>query len=197
MLQFNRTFQQEDRHMEKLKVQDLMVPTDRFPKISDSATFYQALSALEAVQEKFLSGQSEQRILLVENKEGKIVGKISPIDLFVGLETNYSRVNAEETVKRFGLSYIWRSMQKDYNLWENPFKDLCRKASDVQVKRFLKTPTAGQSVQAQDTLAKCFHLFVMNRHDTLFVFEGDEMVGLLRFSDVYQKVSQTMEDCGL
>ncbi|MGD8543364.1 MAG: hypothetical protein PVI39_13795, partial [Desulfobacteraceae bacterium] len=134
-----------------MKVQDLMVPVDKFPKISDSATFYEALAALETAQERFLVGKAEQRILLVENKDGRIVGKISPIDLFVGLETNYSRVNAEETVNRFGLSYVWKSMQKDYNLWENPFKDLCRKASDVQIKNFLKTPTEGQSVRTQDT----------------------------------------------
>jgi predicted transcriptional regulator len=183
--------------VEKMKVKDLMVPADKFPKISDQATFYEALAALEAAQEKFLSGESQQRILLVENQDGKIVGKISPIDLFVGLETNYSRVNAEETINRFGLSYVWKSMQKDYNLWENPFKDLCRKASDVQIKNFLKTPTEGQSVRTQDTLAKCFHLFVMNRHDSLFVFEGGEIVGLLRFTDVYNKVSQTMKACGL
>jgi multisubunit Na+/H+ antiporter MnhG subunit len=37
----------------------------------------------------------------------------------------------------------------------------------------------------------------MNRHDSLFVFEGDEIVGLLRFTDVYNKVSQTMKACGL
>jgi predicted transcriptional regulator len=88
-------------------------------------------------------------------------------------------------------------MQKDYNLWENPFKDLCRKATGVKIKDFLKPPTEGQSVRTQDTLAKCFHLFVMNRHDSLFVYEGDKIVGLLRFSDVYKKVSQTMKECGL
>lgn len=188
-------FYEEDRHMEKMKVRDLMVPAAKFPKISDSATFYEAVSALESAQEKFLSGKSEQRILLVKNEAGKVVGKISPIDLFRGLETSYSRVNAEETVRRFGLSYIWKSMQKDYSLWESPFKDLCRKANGIHIKDFIKGPAEGQSVDTEDTLDKCFHLFVMNRHDTLFVFEGDEIVGLLRFSDVYRKVSQAMKEC--
>lgn len=183
--------------MEKMKVLDLMVAADGFPKITDRATFYEALSALETAQEKFLSGKSEQRILLVEDDKGKIIGKLSPIDLFRGLETNYGRVNAEQTVGRFGLAYIWKSMQKDYQLWENPFKDLCRKARNVQVKDFIKTPSEGQSIGAQDNLAKCFHLFVMNRHDALFVFENNQIVGLLRFSDVYKKASQTMKACGV
>ncbi|RPJ12936.1 MAG: hypothetical protein EHM37_08220, partial [Deltaproteobacteria bacterium] len=78
--------------MEKMKMRDLMVPVEKFPKISDRASFYEALSALERAQETFLAGKSEQRILLVENEEGKVIGKLSPIDLLRGLERNYGRV---------------------------------------------------------------------------------------------------------
>jgi hypothetical protein len=183
--------------MEKMKVRDLMVTAARFPKISDRATFYEAIRALERAQEQYLSGKAEQRILLVENEQGKVVAKISPVDLMRGLETNYNRINTGETVKRFGLSYIWKSMQKDYGLWEDPFKDLCRKASEVQIKNFIQPPQEGQIVGPDDALAKCFHLFIMNRHDTLLVVQGDKIIGLLRFSDVYKKVSQTMKECAL
>jgi len=117
--------------MEKLTVRDLMVPTDKFPKISESAGFYEAFVALETAQEKYLSGKSEQRILLVEDEAGKIIGKLSPIDLLRGLETNYSRLDAEKTLTHFGLPHIWKSIQEDYHLWESPFKDLCRKAEEV------------------------------------------------------------------
>jgi hypothetical protein len=54
--------------MENLTVRDLMVPADKFPKISERASFYEALAALESAQDKYLSGKSEQRILLVENE---------------------------------------------------------------------------------------------------------------------------------
>lgn len=72
--------------MEKMKVRDLMVSTDKFPKISETATLFEALSALEKAQKAFLSGESQQRILLVENEKKQVIGKISPIDLFKGLE---------------------------------------------------------------------------------------------------------------
>jgi hypothetical protein len=36
---------------------------------------------------------------------------------------------------------------------------------------------------------------VVNRHDTLFVMEKNEFIGMLRFSDVYTKVAQTMKEC--
>jgi len=190
-------FDEKENSMEKMKVRDLMVLVDRFPKISCQATFYEALNALESAQKKYLSGESEQRILLVEDEEGKVMGKLSPIDLLRGLETNYNRVDAEKVLTRYGLGYMWKSMQKDYNLWENPFKDLCRKAGEVHLKDFIKAPSEGQSVSAVDSLVKCFHLFVMNRHDALFVLEGDKIIGLLTFSDVYEKASGTMKECGI
>jgi Mg2+/Co2+ transporter CorC len=194
----NPIFIKKENDMEKMKVRDLMVPVDQFPRISHSASFFDAVTALEVAQEKYLSGKSAQRILLVEDDQGMIIDKISPIDLLRGLETNYNRVDAEKCLSRFGLSYIWRSMQDDYQLWENPFKDLCRKAQEVQVKDIIKGVSKGQSVRADDNLAKCFHLFVMNRHDSLFVVEGDEMIiGLLRFSDVYRKSSMIMKECGI
>ena len=181
--------------MENLKVHDLMVPIDKFPKISSTARFYEALAILETAQKKYLAGEAEQRIVMVEDEEGNIIGKISPIDLLRGLETNYNRVNTKKVLSRFDLSFVWESLKKDYRLWENPFKDLCRKAEDVRVKDFIKPPSEEQSVGVADSMPKCFHLFVMNRHDALFVFDNDRIVGLLRFSDVYKEVSKTMNAC--
>lgn len=181
--------------MEKMKVKDLMVPADQFPKIADTASLYDALSALETAQEDFLSGKSLQRIILVENGKKQIIGKISPIDLFKGLERKYNQVNVEDTLDKFGLKYIWSTMRKEYNLWESPFKDLCRKAGDVHIKDFVNIPNEGQTVDSNDTLSKCFHLFVVNRHDTLFVMEKNQFIGMLRFTDVYKEVARTMKEC--
>lgn len=182
--------------MEKLKVRDLMTPVGEFPQLAAGATFYEALQALEEAQRSYLAGESKQRILLVTDPTGRIIGKISPIDLLRGLETNYQRVDAEKILRRFGLNYVWEAVQKEYQLWENPFRELCRKAAGVHVGDFIQ-PSAEQSVRTDDNLAKCFHLFVMNRHAALFVVEGTEIVGLLRFTDVFEKVSQTMKTCGL
>jgi hypothetical protein len=35
----------------------------------------------------------------------------------------------------------------------------------------------------------------VNRHDTLFVMDNKKFIGMLRFSDVYKEVSQTMKEC--
>ena len=187
---------EEADQMEKVKVRELMVPSASFPKISDRATLYETLLALESAQEKFLAGKAEQRILLVEDDKGRVAGKISPLDLLRGLETNYARMQPEEAVSQFGFDYIWKSMRSDLHLWEDPFRDLCRKADTIRVRDFTRIPDKGHLVTQDDRLAKCFHLFVMTRHDSLFVVENDEIIGMLRFSDVYRLASRTIRECG-
>lgn len=184
--------------MEKMKVRELMVPIDQFPRISKTASFYDALLALEDAQEKYLSGESEQRILLVEDENGKVIAKISPIDLIRGLEPKFDEAEAEKNFTRFGVGFAIKSMRQQYRLWQTPFADLCRKARDVKIKDFITDASPeDQSVKTDDSLTKAFDWFVLGRHDSLFVYEGDEIAGLLRFSDVYKKVSKTMKECGL
>lgn len=183
--------------MEKMKVRELLTPVDRFPKISDTATFYEALQALEDAQEKYLSGKSGQRILLVEDAAGRVVGKISPVDLIRGLERKYDDVEVEKTITRFGVGYARKSMQDEYRLWQTPFTDLCRKAANIRIKDFIRITEEGQTVGIDDPLARAFDAFVMGRHDSLFVLEDKKIVGLLRFSDVYKKMAETMKACGI
>jgi hypothetical protein len=184
--------------MEKMKMRELMVPIDRFPKISHEDAFYDALLKLEDSQKKYLKGENEQRILLVEDEDGKVVGKISPIDLIRGLEPNYDKAEVREDLTRFGVGYTLKSRREEYRLWQTPFSDLCRKAREVKIKDFLtKASIEEQSVHIDDSLAKAFDWFVMGRHDSLFVFDGQELVGILRFSDVYKNISITMKECGL
>jgi hypothetical protein len=183
--------------MEKMKVRELMTPISRFPRIADTAPFYEALQALEAAQENYLSGKSPQRILLVEDAGGNIVGKLSPIDLIRGLEPKYDDVEMEKTSARFGVGYVRKSMQDEYRLWKTPFQDLCRKAADVRIKDFVRSAEERQSINIDDPLARAFDCFVMGRHDSLFIVENKKIVGLLRFSDVYNKMAEIMRACGL
>ena len=52
-------------------------------------------------------------------------------------------------------------------------------------------------VRTDDSMDKAFHLFVVGRHDSLFVTEGEAVVGVIRFSDVYREIVHTMTECSL
>jgi hypothetical protein len=181
--------------MEDMKIEEMMVPADRFPRISEQATFSEALLALEKAQEAFLAGNASQRILLVENANGEAIGKISPMDVVRGLEPNYEKLDHPETLARFGVSYSVEAMKAEYRLWQKPFDHLCRKAAGVKVRDFATLPAENHSVVPGDSMDKAFHAFVLFRHDSLFVVENKRIVGLLRFSDVYRKIFEAAKAC--
>jgi hypothetical protein len=178
-----------------MSIRESMSPTDEFPRISDQATFFEAVLAMDEAQEAFLSGRAKQRILLVEDAQGMVTGKITPMDVLRGLEPKYDKIEESNIISRFGLGYAVDSMKEEYRLWQKPLSDLCQKAQTMKVKDFQNTPSPDHTVGADDTMDNALHLFVLARHDALFVEENGRIIGLLRFSDVYKAVSRTLKAC--
>jgi CBS domain-containing protein len=67
----------------------------------------------------------------------------------------------------------------------------------VKIESFIKLPTPDHMVRADDSMDKAFHLFVLGRHDSLFVTDGGAIVGVIRFSDVYREIVHSMRECSL
>ncbi|EPR33119.1 CBS domain containing protein [Alkalidesulfovibrio alkalitolerans DSM 16529] len=177
------------------RVRDFMVPISKFPMISEAATFAGAVMALERAQEEYLSGKKEQRILLIQDDEGRIVGKLSPIDVVRGLEPDYDKLVDEQASSRVvNFDYVIQSSKERALLWAKPLDDLCSLAKDVLVKDFIRHPTKSQTIESDEMLNIAFHRFVMFRHDSLFVMEDGKLVGLLRFSDVYREIVRRIKE---
>lgn len=182
--------------MEKTKVKDLMRPISDFPSISSQATLMEAVDALEKADGEFRAGKAPQRILLVYDKTGKIIGKMSPMDVVQGLEPRYDKIDRLKGIPRFGLAdSMFEMMKEELRLWQKPLSELCKKAYQIKIENFITLPTADHMVKADDTMDTAFHLFVVGRHDSLFVKDGEDIVGLIRFSDVYRKIKETMRAC--
>lgn len=171
------------------KVEDLMVPVGKFPMISQEVILAEAVLALEKAQEEFAAGRREQRILLVIDQENRVVGKLTPTDVIRGLEPNYGKLvdtHASSYVSNF--EYVIASMREQMEHSTAPWDDLCAKAKNTRIKDFLRKPTPGQVVQAGDSLNEALHRFILGRHDSLFVTDGQKLVGVIRFSDVYREI---------
>lgn len=171
------------------KVEDLMVPVGKFPMISQEVTFAEAVLALDKAQEEFAAGKREQRILLVVDQENRVVGKLTPIDVIRGLEPNYGKLvdtHASAFVSNF--DYVISTMREQMQQMSAPWDDLCVKAKDVRVREFLRKPGPGQVVQTGDSLNEALHRFILGGHDSLFVTDGQKLVGVIRFSDVYRQI---------
>ena len=171
-------------------VKSMMVPVEKFPRISQEVTFSEAVLALEKAQEDFVAGKREQRILLVHEheNENRIVGKLTPIDVIRGLEPNYGKLVDTQSSTVRGYDWLISSMREKMQQMSAPWDDLCAKAKDVRVKEFLRKPGPGQVVQTGDSMNEALHRYILGGHDSLFVTDGQKLVGVIRFSDVYREI---------
>lgn len=169
------------------KVRDLMRPISDFPSIEGKVTFIEAIDALERVQEDFQTGKAPEIILLIRDDDGTIIGRLSPMDIVHGLEPNYFSLDDDTDIpyRHLVMSTVER-MRKLERLWQKPLAELCENARNITVDSFVTLPEANQMVDIDARIDIAFDLFVVLRHGSLFVTDdGRNIVGLLRFSDVY------------
>ena len=193
------TLQSHQRgNMQTTKVKELMVPLSEYATVFEDATLNEAILALEDAQKNVELGREKHRAILVLDKHRRVVGKLTQWDVSAGIEPKYRGIENITETSRFGFSpeYI-RSMMTDYGLWRKPLEDLCRKASEIQVKDIMSKPTPGEYVEEDASLDEAIHLLVMGHHQSLIVKKGDKISGILRMSDVFKGICDMVKTCTL
>ena len=182
--------------MKSYIAKELMVPLAEYATVYDDATLYQAVLALEKAQGDFDHTRYRHRAVLVLDKENKVIGKLSQLDVLKALEPKYNGMLKGEGMQRFGFTKSFMtSLLKDYHLFERPMKDICQKAGRQNVKIFMYTPSEREFVGADETLDKAIHQLVLGHHQSLLVVERSEIIGVLRLTDVFAAVYHTMKAC--
>jgi CBS domain-containing protein len=175
-------------------VKDLMVPLEDYATVSQDATLYEAVVALEETQMRSHLTRYPHRAVLVLDDSGNTVGKLSQWDLIKALEPRYREMTDAKSLSRFGLSrdYI-RSMVKSQGLWQKPLDNLAEKASRIKVKEVMYTPAEGEYVEENATLDEGIHQLIMGHHQSLLVTRGTRVVGILRLIDVFFVISKMIK----
>lgn len=184
--------------MKTFKVIDLMVPLSEYATVSDDATLYDAVMALEKAQEKYIFKHSHyrHRAVLVLDKKSKVIGKISQIDVLRALEPKYDEILEGRGLHGIGFSKRFiKSMLKDYALFDNPLRDLCRKAAENPVTKFMRIPSEGEFVPEEAALDQAVHQFVIGNHQSLLVTRGEGIIGIIRLTDVFTAIFHMMKEC--
>lgn len=175
--------------MPAAKVTELMVPLSDYALVRDDATLYDAVVALEEAQKRFISHRYAHRAVLVQDKNGHIVGKLSQADIIRGLEPRYGSITDSKPLARTGFtaSYI-RNIMKTQGLWQKPLDNLAQKASDIKVAEVMYTPAEGEYVDVDASLDEAIHQLIMGHHQSLLVTSGGAVVGVLRLTDVFHEI---------
>ena len=182
--------------MTDLCVKDMMIPLTDYATVSENASMFDAVTALEKAQKEYDQMHYRHRAILVYDDKGKIVGKISQLDLLKALEPKYEQVDMSRNVTRFGYSMdYYRSIFKQHDLWNKPLDDICAKAAALKVKTFMYAPTKGEYVDEKTSLNEAIHQLVMGHHHSLLVTQDGEIVGILRLTDIFKRVSDTIKNC--
>lgn len=182
--------------MEPKLVRDLMVPLAAYATVADSATLQEAVLALEQSSAHCGPGQQPHRAVLVLDAGGRVAGKVGFVDVLRGLEPKYRNLMERRGMAHLGFTrQFLKGMLEQYNLWEEPFDDICRKASAWHVGDFMVAPADNELIEASATLGQAAHQIVMGHHQSLLVTEGGRVVGVLRLSDLFAEVAGRIKAC--
>jgi CBS domain-containing protein len=166
-------------------VRDLMVPLDAYSHVSEDASLFEAILALENAlhkpQEAADPFRPRDRALLIMDQNNNIIGKLSMWDAIKGLNPQYGRqVDA-------------LAMVEDYGLWEKPLQNVIERAKSVKAKDLLEKVNEGEYIDETASLDQALHRLITGHHLSLLVNRDKKAVGILRLSDVFREVHTVLE----
>lgn len=177
----------------------MMVPLADYAAVLQDATLSEAVVALKEAQEHFDQNRYRHRAILVLDQRRNVVGKVSQLDVLKALEPKYRGLGDVDKLEGlYGLrAGVIKQMISDHGLWKQPLDDICRKAAALKVRDIMYTPTEGEYVPEDATLNEGVHRLILGRHQSLLVTRGKEIVGILRLTDVFHRVSDLIAACGI
>jgi CBS domain containing-hemolysin-like protein len=175
--------------MKTIKVKELMVPLEDYATVPSGAMLLQAVLALEKAQMSLDPSRHKHRAILVLNESGKVVSKMTMKSILVALEPNYGKVEGSDVLERSGYSPdLIKSMLEDNALWTRPMQLVRERAAKIRVVDFMQIPSETEYIHENATLGEAVHQFIVSPYHSLLVTHEDDVVGILRLSDIFTKV---------
>jgi len=179
-------------------VKELMVPLSEYATVSEDASLFEAVLALEKAQAEFDHTKYRHRGVIVLDKNGKVIGKLGQLDVLRALEPKYDEMQESEGISRLGFTKnFMKSMLTYYKLWDDPMDHICQKASEIRVSKCIIKIAEGEHIDENATLDEAIHQLVLGYYQSLLVDSGDDIIGILRLTDVFAAVFHSMKECNL
>ncbi len=184
--------------MDTILVKELMVPLEEYAVVPQDTTLYNAVIALGDAQQEFDPLKHKHRAILVLDNNNNVVGKLSMFDILIALEPKYRNLEEASILSHTGYSpEFLKSMIKDNALWGDPLQFICERAAQLNVSDIMEVPEDGVYIDENTALGEAIRQMVMPKRQSLLVTSGDNVVGILRLSDVFTQVCETIKTCKL
>jgi CBS domain-containing protein len=181
--------------MKTITVKELMVPVEAYATVPREATLREAVIALDKAQLTLDPSQHKHRAILVLDENGAVLGKITMKDILIALEPNYGKVEGTDVLERSGFSPdLIKSMLENNALWAEPLQFARDRANELNVVDFIRAPSDEEYIDEHAALGEAIRRLVAYPYLSLLVTRSDEVVGILRLSDVFAKICDTIKN---
>ena len=182
--------------MKDYTLKDLMVPISEYATVSEGATLFDAIQALEKAQEEFQVSKYTHRAVLVLDKNKQVIGKLSQLLVLRALQHTNEDIESVASLGQYGFSKKFiRTLQNEKRLEGAPLIELCENAARLKVENIMQAPTEGEYIDQGAKLDVAINQLVFGNHLSLLVTENKKIVGILRLTDVFGAVFHTMQEC--
>lgn len=183
--------------MRDKKVKEIMIALSDYATVSEDDTLVTAVKTLKEARDDSQYNYKHRAVLVYDNNN-KISGKVSLRCILKALEPKYRQFENPENIGSIGLSRFGfnndflSSLVDNLSLWDETLEELVKKASSLKVSDIMYTPSNGEYVGVDAPIAEAVHQFILGCHQSLLVLKDDEVVGILRLSDVFELVSEVL-----
>jgi CBS domain-containing protein len=174
------------------EIRHLMVALSEYATVNEDATLAEAIHALEQAQDRLGPSRHRHRAVLVTNSEGQVIGKVAQIDVLRALAPRLTQ-DRLGAITRLGFNPEQiRSAGEGFGLREGLLAVLARRSHSLKVRDIMTTPTAREYVPEDASLEQAIDQLALGKHQSLLVTRGDDVVGILRLTDVFVAICEEL-----
>ncbi len=172
--------------MKDIQVKKIMIPITDYVTVTTKNSLVEVMQALE-MDRKTKKNHAHRDVIVMDNA-GNFIGKLTMIDIFRALEPTYKMLDpTPQSTGVLSREFVVDAIKR-YNLWAEPMQNIVERGKSLTVGEIMHQPETVEYIQENDTLEKALHQYVMDAHQPIIVKDGDKVVGLLRFGDLFEVV---------
>nr|WP_203544855.1 CBS domain-containing protein [Desulfovibrio sp. JC010] len=170
-----------------------MIPVEEYNRVTKETTLVESMQCLiQQGEDKNLP--HPHRDLLVEDENGKVIGKVTMLDIFKHMEPSYFKMDDQRHPNALNMDFV-QKVYRDFNLWSEPLSELCRKSAGATAGEIMHVPANTELLDENDSVDKALHAFMLGVHQPLLVQKDGLVTGVLRLGDVFEKVRSAILAC--
>jgi predicted transcriptional regulator len=178
-------------------VKDLMVPISEYSTIPEGSTLFEAVVALENAKVEHGRPVYSHWMVLIMGKNKKVIGKLSQLDILRSLAPRDKFTDKLDEMGKFGFSsHFIATMREEHRMRKASLKEFYTQPETLymKVEDFMKSIAENEFVDENTSLDAATHMMFMKNRLSLLVTKEDRIVGVLRLSDVFSAVLNTMKE---